>query len=56
MLKDGHIGFLGSVKDFTKSDLPAIKELAALDHHDHSRDPYFTDPWDKRRRPLEAIL
>ena len=56
VLKDGKIAFLGSVKDFTKSDLPAIKELAALDHHDHSRDPYFTDPWDKRRRPLEAIL
>ena len=56
VLKDGKIAFLGSVKDFTKSDLPAIKELAVLDDHDHSRDPYFTDPWDKRRRPLEAIL
>jgi len=56
VLEDGQIAFIGSVKDFTKSELPAIKELAALDDHDHYRDPYFTDPWDKRRRPLEAIL
>lgn len=56
VLEGGKIAFTGSVEDFTKSDLPAIRELAALDHHDHSRDPYFTDPWDKRRRPLEAIL
>ncbi|HEY5886050.1 MAG TPA: ATP-binding cassette domain-containing protein [Pyrinomonadaceae bacterium] len=56
VLKDGKIAFSGSVEDFTKSDLPAIKELSALDHHDHSHDPYFTDPWDKGRRPLEAIL
>lgn len=56
VLQDGKIAFIGSLKDFTSSDLPAIKELASLDHHDHLSDPYFTDPWDKRRRPLEAIL
>lgn len=56
VLKDGRIAFTGSVEEFKESDLPAIKELAALDQHDHSQDPYFTDPWDKRRRPLEAIL
>jgi phospholipid/cholesterol/gamma-HCH transport system ATP-binding protein len=56
VLEEGKIAFLGSVEDFTKSELPAIKELAALDHHDHSQDQYFNDPWDKSRRPLEAIL
>src|SRR5215208_3269706 len=56
VLKDGRIVFNGSVKQFTKSDLPAIHELAALDGHDHSTDPYFSDPWDKHRHPTEAIL
>ena len=56
VLEAGKVAFAGSVDEFTRSDLPAIKELITLDHHDHSRDPYFTDPWDKRRRPLEAIL
>jgi len=56
VLKDGSIAFDGSVKQFTNSELPAIKELAALDGHDHSKDPYFSDPWDKHRRPAEAIL
>src|SRR6185369_2413323 len=56
VLKDGRIVFAGSVQEFKTSELPAIKELLALDHHDHSRDPYFTDPWDKDRRPAETIL
>jgi phospholipid/cholesterol/gamma-HCH transport system ATP-binding protein len=56
VLKDGRIVFNGYVKQFTKSELPAIQELAALDGHDHSKDPYFSDPWDKHRRPTEAIL
>lgn len=56
VLDAGQIAFIGSVADLTKSDLPAIRELAALDRQDHTRDPYFTDPWDKTRRPLEAIL
>src|SRR5215204_6782791 len=56
VLKDGRIVFNGSVKQFTKSELPAIHELAALDGHDHSTDPYFSDPWDKHRHPTEAIL
>jgi len=55
VLAEGRIAFIGSVEDFTKSELSAIKELAALDRHDHSKEPYFTDPWDKRRRPQEAI-
>jgi phospholipid/cholesterol/gamma-HCH transport system ATP-binding protein len=56
VLKDGRIVFTGSVEEFNTSELPAIKELATLDHHDHSRDPHFPDPWDKHRRPNETIL
>lgn len=56
VLAEGRIAFIGSVEDFTNSELPAIKELAALDHSDHSKDPYYPDPWDKRRHPHEAIL
>lgn len=56
VLEDGRVVFCGSVKEFRTSKLPAIKELLALDDHDHSRDPYFTDPWDKDRHPVEAIL
>jgi phospholipid/cholesterol/gamma-HCH transport system ATP-binding protein len=56
VLKDGRIAFTGTVHEFQKSDLPAIKELTALDDQDHSKDPYFADPWEKRRRPREEIL
>lgn len=56
VLEDGGIAFEGSATEFAESDLKAIRELLTLDHHNHSRDPHFTDPWDKRRRPLETIL
>lgn len=56
VLKDGRIVFSGSVEEFKTSELPEIAELATLDHHDHSSDPHFKDPWDKHRRPNEAIL
>lgn len=56
VLDGGRIAFSGTVEEFQKSDLPAIKELTALDHDDHSNDPYFTDPWDKRRHPKEKLL
>lgn len=56
VLENGKIVFTGSVQDFAKSELPAIKELSSLDRHDHSKDPYFADPWDKRRHPAQAIL
>jgi phospholipid/cholesterol/gamma-HCH transport system ATP-binding protein len=56
VLEEGGIVFDGSADEFANSALTAIKELAALDHHDHRNDPYFTDPWDKDRRPSEAIL
>ena len=56
VLESGKLVFDGSVEDFASSDLPAIRELLTLDRHDHSHDPEFADPWDKRRRPTEAIL
>src|SRR5262245_16381953 len=56
VLEKGRIIFVGTPDEFQKSELPAINELAALDHHDHTKDPYFKDPWDKRRHPNEEIL
>jgi len=56
VLKEGKIVFDGSLHEFKASELSAIKELTELDHYDHSRDPYFADPWDKHRQPNEAIL
>jgi ABC-type multidrug transport system ATPase subunit len=56
VLDEGRIAFTGSAAEFAQSELKAIHELSALDRHDHSKDQYYTDPWDKRRRPAEAIL
>jgi phospholipid/cholesterol/gamma-HCH transport system ATP-binding protein len=56
VLDNGRIVFNGSVEDFTKSEVPAIRELLTLERHYHETDPYFTDPWDKRRHPAETIL
>jgi len=56
VLDEGRIVFNGLVSQFKESELPAIRELASLDHNNHLKDPYFRNPWDKRRRPAEAIL
>lgn len=56
LLDEGRIGFIGSWAEFENSDLPAIKDLLALDHHEHISDPYFKDPWDKKRKPKEQLL
>jgi phospholipid/cholesterol/gamma-HCH transport system ATP-binding protein len=56
VLEQGRIAFNGTVEEFHKSDLPAIKELMTLDRHDHSKEPHFEDPWDKRRQPTEKLL
>jgi len=56
VLEEGRIAFNGSASEFATSELKAIKDLSTLDHHDHSREPYFADPWDKRRQPAETIL
>lgn len=55
-LEAGGIVFTGSFNEFQNSELPAVKKLRALDQHDHSADPYFSDPWDKSRQPLEKFL
>lgn len=56
VLEQGRIVFNGTFEEFQKSDLPAIKELVTLDVHDHSEEPYFDNPWDKRRQPTEKLL
>ncbi len=56
ILANGGIAFSGTVNEFQKSDLPVVKELLALDRHDHTKDIYFADPWDKRRQPKEPLL
>jgi phospholipid/cholesterol/gamma-HCH transport system ATP-binding protein len=56
VLDAGTIVFDGSAQEFAKSELPAVRELVTRERHDHSSDPYFPNPWDKRRHPAEAIL
>jgi len=56
VLEEGRIVFDGSASEFATSELKAIRDLSTLDGHDHSHEPYFTDPWDKRRHPAEEIL
>lgn len=56
VLEAGRIAFTGSPDEFQKSDLAAVSKLRTLDHHSHSADPYFPDPWDKSREPLERVL
>jgi phospholipid/cholesterol/gamma-HCH transport system ATP-binding protein len=56
VLKEGRVAFCGSVSEFKTSELPAIEESVSLDRHDHSKDSYFADPWDKDRSPAETIL
>jgi len=56
VLDNKGIAFMGTANEFQESDLPVIKELLALDRHDHSKDIYFADPWDKRRLPKERLL
>jgi phospholipid/cholesterol/gamma-HCH transport system ATP-binding protein len=56
VLNAGKIVFTGSASEFATSELKAIQDLSILDRHDHSHEPYFPDPWDRRRPPAEAIL
>jgi phospholipid/cholesterol/gamma-HCH transport system ATP-binding protein len=56
VLVNGTIIFEGSAAEFKNSNLQGIRDLSTLDRHDHSKDPYFPDPWDKERRPAETIL
>jgi phospholipid/cholesterol/gamma-HCH transport system ATP-binding protein len=56
VLEDGKIAFNASAAEFATSQVKAIQDLSTLDRHDHSKEPYFADPWDKRRHPAETIL
>jgi phospholipid/cholesterol/gamma-HCH transport system ATP-binding protein len=56
VLDRGKMIFSGSVQEFFVSDLPAVRELLTLDPNDHTKDPYFANPWDKQRQPKESIL
>jgi phospholipid/cholesterol/gamma-HCH transport system ATP-binding protein len=56
ILEEGKIAFEGSVEDFKNSTLKVIRDLSSLDGHDHTKDPYYSDPWDKKRHPAETIL
>ena len=56
VLENGVIAFDGLAAEFATSKIKAIQNLATLDHHDHAKEPYFADPWDKRRHPAETIL
>ena len=56
VLEDGKIAFDGSAAEFATSESKAIRDLSRLDRHDHTQEPYFPDPWDKRRQPNEVIL
>lgn len=56
VLERGEIAFSGSVSEFQKSDLLVIKKMLSLDPHDHSADPHFPNPWDKKRQPKDHTL
>jgi len=56
VLDGGMIVLDGTAAEFATSELQVIQELSTLDHHDHEHEPHFTNPWDKRRHPAEAIL
>jgi phospholipid/cholesterol/gamma-HCH transport system ATP-binding protein len=56
MLAEGRLRFIGSASEFANCELPSVKRMLTLDQHDHSADPYFSDPWDKTRHPTEKIL
>src|SRR5689334_11363256 len=56
VLDGGMIVLDGTAAEFATSELQVIQALSTLDHHDHAHEPHFTDPWDKRRHPAEAIL
>lgn len=56
VLEEGRIAFDGSAAEFARSELKVIQDLSTLDRHDHTHEPYFPDPWDKRRHPAETIL
>jgi len=55
VLDEGKVVFTGSVADFESSTLPAVTHLTRESGANMS-DFLTSDPWDKRRQPLERIL
>lgn len=56
VLEAGRVAFLGSSDEFYKCKLASVERMLTLEQHDHSADPYFTDPWDRSRTPKEKLL
>jgi hypothetical protein len=48
--------FTGSVAEFESSSLPAVTRLTRAETGTVISDYPLTDPWNKRRRPLEPVL
>ncbi|HEX6732957.1 MAG TPA: ATP-binding cassette domain-containing protein [Pyrinomonadaceae bacterium] len=56
VLDAGQIVFDGGPVEFLNSKLPSVERLLALNHYDHSNDPYFENPWDPKRHAHERLL
>jgi phospholipid/cholesterol/gamma-HCH transport system ATP-binding protein len=56
VLDNGRIVFAGSVAEFETSELPVVMRLTRADNGTVFSDYNPPDPWDKKRKPAEAIL
>jgi phospholipid/cholesterol/gamma-HCH transport system ATP-binding protein len=56
VLDAGRIAFTGSINEFEASTLPVVTRLTQAENGTTFSDFYTPDPWDKERRPKEAIL
>ena len=56
VLHEGRMVFTGSVPEFEASPTPAVTRLTHADNGTVVSDYAVSDPWDKRRRPLERVL
>jgi ABC-type transporter Mla maintaining outer membrane lipid asymmetry ATPase subunit MlaF len=56
VLDKGRIVFEGSVVEFETSSLPVVTHLTQADNGIVFSDYSPPDPWDKKRKPKEAIL
>jgi hypothetical protein len=56
VLEAGQIVFDGGLAEFHSCDLPSVKRMLTLEHHDHSMDPYFENPWEPKRHAQERLL
>lgn len=56
VLEEGKIAFMGNVAEFEASSLPAVAHLTRAENGTVLSDYPVSDPWDKRRRPLERVL